>query len=208
MCRREHDAATIMVTLDDIRVRRATADDAPAVAYLHADSWQRHYRGAYSDLYLDEVVHPERLSLWTARLAPADPAVVTLVAEDGSDSLVGFAHTFLDDDSDWGAYLDNLHVRTADKRHGVGTLLLDLTAQAVLHERPGSGLYLWVLEQNTAAQGFYLARGGSLEDRAPAPSPLDNPAYLAGQPYGIRVSWPDPSVLLIGREGGSASSPK
>ena len=27
--------------------------DANAIAALHADSWRRHYRGAYSDAFLD-----------------------------------------------------------------------------------------------------------------------------------------------------------
>ena len=33
--------------------RAAGPDDVHAVAGLHAESWQRHYRGAYSDAFLD-----------------------------------------------------------------------------------------------------------------------------------------------------------
>jgi GNAT superfamily N-acetyltransferase len=33
--------------------RLAGPPDADAIAALHADSWRRHYRGAYSDAFLD-----------------------------------------------------------------------------------------------------------------------------------------------------------
>ena len=38
-----------MTDVDGIQYRLARGSDAPAVAALHADSWRRHYRGAYSD---------------------------------------------------------------------------------------------------------------------------------------------------------------
>ena len=36
-----------------VRYRDATERDADFVAALHAESWRRHYRGAYLDSYLD-----------------------------------------------------------------------------------------------------------------------------------------------------------
>ncbi len=41
-----------MADLDGLRFRLASPADAKAVADLHADSWRRHYRGAYSDAFL------------------------------------------------------------------------------------------------------------------------------------------------------------
>jgi hypothetical protein len=40
--------------------RMATLADSAAIATLHADSWRRHYRGAYSDQYLDGNIVEER----------------------------------------------------------------------------------------------------------------------------------------------------
>src|SRR2546430_14764213 len=55
--------------------RAAGAADADAVAALHADSWRRHYRGAYSDGFLDGDVLADRRAGWAARLAgPAGSA--------------------------------------------------------------------------------------------------------------------------------------
>ena len=77
--------------------RLAIASDIDAIAGLHADSWQRHYRGAYSDSYLDGDVATERKEVWTDRFAHSSPDAYTIVAElDGT--IAGFAHTILDCD--------------------------------------------------------------------------------------------------------------
>jgi ribosomal protein S18 acetylase RimI-like enzyme len=172
-----------------MQYRGATARDAEAVAGLHAESWRRHYRGALSDGFLDGEVFDERRDVWAERLAAPRADWCTIVAEfDGM--VVGLAHTVLDDDPTWGALLDNLHVAHGLKRRGVGTVLTAMSAEAVVVRRPASGLYLWVLEQNTAAQAFYDARGGRCVERR-----------VSGMPGGgtapsLRYSWPDPTVLL------------
>src|SRR3954453_1648229 len=140
------------------RFRLAGPDDAPAIARLHAESWRRHYRGAYSDAFLDGDVVADRLAVWPAKLAATDPQRFTIVAEDGG--IVGFANTRFDEDPTWGSLLDNLHVAEGHKRRGVGARLLALTAGAVAARPQSAGLYLWVLEQNVGARAFYEAHGG------------------------------------------------
>jgi ribosomal protein S18 acetylase RimI-like enzyme len=182
---------------DDLRFRSAGADDAAAVAGLHADSWRRHYRGAFADDFLDGDVTGFQLERWSGRLSEPDPRDRTIVAESGGE-LVGLAHTRLSEDATWGALLDNLHVAHGLKRSGVGTRLLALTAREVVDATPGSGLYLWVLEQNTAAQAFYAARGGQCVETSFASPPGGDPARLNGRPRCLRIAWPDPSALLAG----------
>ena len=126
-----------MPDLEGPRFRLAGPADAEAVANLHADSWRRHYRGAYSDAYLDGDVVADRLAVWTDRLREPDPRRCTILAEDGS--LVGFANTLFDDDPTWGALLDNLHVADGHKRRGTGARLLALTAGAVIARPERSG---------------------------------------------------------------------
>jgi ribosomal protein S18 acetylase RimI-like enzyme len=180
---------------DDLRFRPADADDAAGVARLHADSWQRHYRGAFSDAFLDGDVAGYLLARWAERLSAPDPQARTIVAELGGE-VVGLAHTQLGENADWGALLDNLHVAYGLKRLGIGTRLLALTAQAVLGSAPGSGLYLWVLEQNAGARAFYTARGGICVETCAAPPPGGDPSRLNGSPMCLRIAWPDPSRLL------------
>jgi GNAT superfamily N-acetyltransferase len=180
------------------RFRAACPGDAHDVAGLHADSWQRHYRGAYSDAFLDNGVTGYLLPLWTGRLDSPNPRARTILAERDGE-VVGLAHTLLGEDATWGAFIDNLHVAHGLKRLGIGTRLLALTARAVLDWSPSSGLYLWVLEQNSDARAFYTARGGACVERAEVPPPGADAARLNGKPMGLRYVWRDPSKLLAGR---------
>jgi ribosomal protein S18 acetylase RimI-like enzyme len=179
-------------------LRDATAADVPAIAALHADSWRRHYRGALTDDYLDHHADADRLATWTQRFTVDDQADrIAVIAspspphDEDDDRVLGFAYTFVDADPAWGALLDNLHVTADRKRSGIGTRLLAETARRVIERRRTSGLFLWVLEQNTAAQAFYLARGGRFEDAQAKPQPGGSTAVA------IRVVWPEPSTLLM-----------
>lgn len=181
--------------MPELRFRTARPEDAHAVAVLHADSWQRHYRGAYADAFLDGEPAGFLTQLWTGRLATVpEPACTVLAEYDGE--LVGMAHTLFDKDPTWGALIDNLHVRSALKRQGLGTRLLTETARVVRDWSASSGLYLWVLEQNTAAQAFYSARGGECLERDDVPPPGGNPARLNGTPKCFRYAWRDLAALL------------
>lgn len=170
-----------------VRFRSATPDDAPAVAALHADSWRRHYRGAYADEYLDGPIDAERLEVWSGRLEDAADTATILAEDDGG--LVGFVHVVLDADDTYGALVDNLHVRHDVQRSGLGAQLMAHAAAAVVRDRPTSQLHLWVLEQNTRAQGFYRALGGVEADRKESTPPG------GGRVTGIRFVWPSPLAL-------------
>jgi ribosomal protein S18 acetylase RimI-like enzyme len=174
-------------------VRVALESDAEAIAALHADSWRRHYRGAYSDSFLDGDVHTDRLAVWTEQLGTPDSRRHTIVAEDGS-GLIGFAHTVFYDDPTWGALLDNLHVAHGQKRRGVGRQLMVQTARAVIER--GTGLYLWVLEQNVDGQRFYEALGAKRVEEAPVSPPGGVAGRLRGSPMKLRYAWADPATLL------------
>ena len=173
-----------------VRYREATEHDAGAIAALHADSWRRHYRGAYRDAYLDGDILTDRLEVWTTRLTPPRLNQYTVCADAGGD-VIAFAHTVFDHDPRWGALLDNLHVRSDLKAHGIGTRLLSETALRLIRRRPSESLYLWVLDQNEAAQLFYDARGGSRVESA-----LRGPFPGGGRAVGHRYFWPDPSRLI------------
>jgi ribosomal protein S18 acetylase RimI-like enzyme len=170
--------------------RPATADDAEAVAALHADSWRRNYRGAFSDAFLDGDVFSDRRSVWSARLSDPGPQSTTLVADDDG-TVVGFVHIVFGADPTWGSLVDNLHVSHTLKRSGVGRQLMGRAAAAVLARQPPTSLYLWVLEQNVAAQAFYTALGGSNVERGVGSPPG------GGHPVRFRFAWPDPAVLVL-----------
>ncbi|MEO3750570.1 GNAT family N-acetyltransferase [Streptomyces sp. B6B3] len=176
-----------------ITLRAAEPDDAEHIALLHADNWRRRYRGVFADAYLDGDVVAERRSVWTARLAaPGDS--LTLLAED-DDGLVGFGHVVFDEDDRWGSLLDNLHVVHSRQGSGLGRVLLTRVAEAAAERATSRSLYLWVLEANTAARGFYRTLGGATGERATVPPPGGEPDRLTGSPAMFRITWPDVTSL-------------
>ncbi|MEV4630023.1 GNAT family N-acetyltransferase [Micromonospora sp. NPDC049523] len=175
------------------RFRLATSDDAEQIAELHADSWRRHYRGAYADSYLDGDVVGDRRAVWSARLAA--PTNSTTVLAEHEHRLVGFVHVIFDHDPTWGSLVDNLHVVHDHRGTGVGTDLLGRAARAVADRATGTAIYLWVLQQNTAARQFYLARGATCVQTATVEPPGGDPTRLNGNPHKLRMTWPDAASL-------------
>lgn len=180
--------------MTEIRIRRAVRADAPTVARLHADSWRRHYRGAYSDAYLDGDVLSDRLAVWEARLSTPGSAM-TFLAED-DEGAAAFLHLVFDEDPLWGSFIDNLHVAPARQRTGVGRALVEKAAEAAVVKAVSRGMYLWVLEQNDAAQAFYRALGGAIVEKARVTAPKGAEGRLVGAPGKLRVVWTDVAAGL------------
>jgi len=179
----------------EVAIRTATCDDAGAIGALHADSWRRNYRGAYSDEFLDGDVLADRETVWSERLNRDSGGTATFVAQAaGSTDLAGFAHLAFDADPKWGCLLDNLHVAHGLKRTGIGTrLIAEAASQALRHHQL---LHLYVLEQNTNARAFYQARGGRFVEASFVSAPGGLASRLNGSPRGHLYVWDDPSILL------------
>jgi ribosomal protein S18 acetylase RimI-like enzyme len=174
----------------EIILRNASSNDIEAIATLHADSWRRHYRGAYSDAFLDGEVVAERRMIWSERLMATNANHFTIVA-DCNGEVVGFVHMILDEDPDWGALLDNLHVSYQLKRYGIGRRLLTAAARELIRYRPrDTRFYLWVLDQNTAAQAFYRACGGKDVEIS-----LQGPMPGGSSVLSHRMAWSDAAAL-------------
>ena len=182
-----------MATPIGVTIRNAVLADADAVAAIHAASWRRHYRGAYADSFLDGDISADRRDVWNQRLNEPGSGC-TLVADDGGTP-VGFLHVVFDENARWGSLVDNLHVVFARQRCGLGTALLRSAARAAAAGATSGRLYLWVLEQNTAAQAFYRARGGSPVEEALVAPPGGVASRLAGNPRKLRFAWPDVETL-------------
>ncbi|HEV7760879.1 MAG TPA: GNAT family N-acetyltransferase [Acidimicrobiales bacterium] len=175
-----------------MRLRPATVADIEGIAELHADSWRRNYRGAFGDAFLDGDLVGERRAAWTERLTQPGPNDHTIVADpgDGDSTVVGLAHTIFDRDPQLGAVLDNLHVRHGLKGQGLGRRLVVATAEAVVAHDPESGLYVEVLEQNTAAHAFYERLGARCVHQGTFAPPG------GGLTHERRYAWPTPATLL------------
>lgn len=171
-------------------LRAMRADDADAVAALHATSWRSAYRGMLTDDFLDNHVFADRQAVWQERLLrqPGEHAF-GIVAEDGSGQLIGFAYVLPGHDPVWGTLVDNLHVHPEAKGGGIGRRLLQAVARELgpAHTQP---MFLWVLDANEPAKRFYARMGAEFAEQGVAP------------PFGgvslpeWRCVWRNPSALL------------
>ena len=162
--------------LDGVHVRRATPDDALAIATVHVRSWQAAYRGLLPQPYLDALDPRVGRTEWDSVLAATSwPTTGTLVLArrphrgpghhgGGGDTgdVVGFAALAptRDEDDDPGLVgeLQTLYLDPPSWHRGGGTQLLG-AVERQLTEAGFAMVAAWVLETNTAARGFYEARG-------------------------------------------------
>lgn len=178
-------------TAIEVAIRSAGPDDAPRIAALHAASWQAHYRGEFSDAYLDGPIEEERATVWTQRLEHPRVGQVVLVAEDAG-RLVGFVCLFLDHDRTFGSYIDNLHVAVDRKGGGIGRALMREAGLAMHHALPRRPASLTVLESNHAAQGFYERIGGRMVEQGRNTEPDGSEVSVR------RYLWDSPAALIAG----------
>jgi ribosomal protein S18 acetylase RimI-like enzyme len=141
-----------------IEYRPAEASDADTIALLHTRSWRENYRGSFPDVFLDGELPEERMRVWRARLdGPPENQFVQLAFE--ATNLIGFVCAYGAHDPQWGSFVDNLHVATASKRHGVGSSLMRQAGAWLAPRYPDLGVYLLVLEANSSARRFYERLG-------------------------------------------------
>lgn len=142
-----------------ITYQTALPSDLENIATLHAQSWQQNNRGILDDHFLDKLVHASRLKVWTERFAnPINNQHIITAKDNGV--LCGFTCLFDGKRSEYGVYLDSLHISKNWKRKGIGRQLMVLAGQWVAAQYPNQGMHLLVLAQNTPAIGFYERIGG------------------------------------------------
>jgi ribosomal protein S18 acetylase RimI-like enzyme len=142
-----------------MKFRIANNKDTQIIANLHALSWQKTYRGAFTDDFLDNHVYENRLSVWTQRLQQPS-GNQTVILSEIDDSLAGFVCAYGNNSEEYGTYIDNLHVSPDFKGKGIGKELMKQVAQWSIETYHQPKLYLKVLENNHAARGFYDKMGG------------------------------------------------
>jgi ribosomal protein S18 acetylase RimI-like enzyme len=144
---------------NDVSLRRARPEDAPALAQVHVDSWREGYRGIVPDAYLQGFTVERRTERFRQSLE--SDSEETYLAERGG-RIVGFLTIggCRDEDIDhattgeiWGIYL-----APTDWRKGIGRFLCG-QGEKMLASRGFSMAALWVLERNVQARRFYEAMG-------------------------------------------------
>ena len=145
-----------------IAIRRATPQDAPAIARVRIDCWRVTYRGLIPDAYLDGMQLDQSIALWDRVLAAGSADASVSVAEHDGD-VVGFAaaNKLQEPRYDLDAELSAVYVRREFQRGGVGRRLLAAVAEAQ-REAGAHGLIVWVIAGNKGARAFYEQLGATL----------------------------------------------
>lgn len=171
-------------------VRTATSDDCGTIAALHADSWRATYRHILATDYLDHHVAEDRQDLWAARFVKYDHRKHHIaVATPEQGGIAGFVCVLLDEEPDYGALLDNLHVAPDRHRQGIGRSLMANAAHWIATMQPDWAMHLWVYEANAKSVLFYRSFGGQQVDHRVIVTPAGNRAAV------LRFEWRDPLAL-------------
>ena len=173
--------------------RPATSTDSNAIAALHADSWRTTYRHILAHDYLDHHVAEDRQDFWAARFVKFDDRQhhIAIAADEHDDasSITGFVCVLLDEEAEFGALLDNLHIAPKRHREGIGRRLMADAVHWIAAMRPDWSMHLWVYQTNTQAVVFYRALGGVEVDHRTIVTPAGNRATV------LRLEWRDPTAL-------------
>jgi GNAT superfamily N-acetyltransferase len=145
-----------------VRIRRASVDDAVAIARVRVDSWRATYRGMIPQAYLDGMSVEASATLWDRTLSARSERSQVFVAED-AEGVLGFAAGVVLPEPKLGfdAELAAIYLRPAYQRLGLGTRLLGVTAAALAAQK-AAAMIVWVIAGNKAARGFYEAEGAEL----------------------------------------------
>jgi GNAT superfamily N-acetyltransferase len=144
-------------------IARPTLDDLDEMGRVHVQVWREAYAGLMPDDYLaalDPTVGPQ---LWRERFGTSAWVGWWLARDD--DGIVAMTTSGPPRDDDAPTPLELYAINVLRRAHGTG-LADDLMARAV-GDRPS---YLWVLEGNDRAIGFYR-RHGYADDGGRKPEP-------------------------------------
>lgn len=137
--------------------------------------------------------------MWRGRLDECPAEQFVQLAVDGPE-LVGFVCVYGAHDPRWGSFVDNLHVAKAAKGSGIGASLMRQAGAWLARAHPDVGVYLWVLEVNTAARRFYERLGAR------------NAGVTVMETHGgamvrsCRYVWPYPETIATSRDGAGRRS--
>ena len=150
----------------EIQLRRATPEDAAALAAVEVRCWRAAYRGLMPDAYLDGLSQVEKAETWHQNLLKHGQSGRKRVWVAGGDaSICGFVRvgSVIDEGEVGLIYL--LYVLPEQQHRGVGTALM----QAGMQDLRDFGMReatLWVLRDNLRARRFYEQLGWTPDGQA------------------------------------------
>jgi GNAT superfamily N-acetyltransferase len=141
-------------------VRRATADDARAIAEVQVATWQHAYAHVFPAQVLESLSVDEGEVMWR-QFAESD--AMTLCVAEVERAVVGFVNVGESRDLPGEGELYAIYVLPDHWGSGAGSALMDAARDWL--GRRFSTATLWVLEDNPRARRFYEREGWVVDDR-------------------------------------------
>jgi ribosomal protein S18 acetylase RimI-like enzyme len=145
-----------------VELRDARRGDEPAVAELHVRSWQEAYRGLMPDEFLDRLDPRDRAERYGFESSEKGAPTTVLAIVGGEERFAGFVTFGASRDGDLPDHgeIAALYVDPDRYGGGIGRLLM-AEARRRLIDLEYTEAFLWVLQGNDRARGFYESEGWS-----------------------------------------------
>jgi len=140
-------------------IRRASPDDAHAIADIHVAASRAAYRGLMPEAHLDSFTVERRETTWREILASGDGD--TWVAEDEAGRPLGWIHVGSSRDPEAApttGELRAMYIEPPSWRRGIGRALWE-EAERDLSAHGFTEVTLWVFRDNAGALAFYRQLG-------------------------------------------------
>ncbi len=162
--------------------RSAAPDDAPAMARLVANAWQKAYRGILSDQYLDGIDVDLRSRRVRKTIETDSDFWYYVLEADGELAGVAGLCKLSDEDLPNVGEIMIFYIRPDKQRQGLGKRMMQYALDA-LKNKGLPRVALWVLTDNRPARAFYEAAGFRPDGAAKTLPYLEN-AHTVRYVYG------------------------
>lgn len=148
-----------------MNIRRATLEDAPAIARVHVDSWRTTYKDILPASFLENLSLDQREKSWIHNLQQEDMFIWVVENEEGD--LVGFATTNTRDSNKVSNATDltSLYLLEGYQGYGLGRQLME-TLFAHYEQQRYAQVFVEVLKDNKTKH-FYEAFGAEFVEDVP-----------------------------------------
>jgi ribosomal protein S18 acetylase RimI-like enzyme len=173
-------------------VRDATAEDAEALALVHATSWRETYTGLLRESVIANFAYERTLARWRERL-PTTPPQAVLVWDDPPAGYV-YCGREREGDPSYRGEVYAIYIPAARHGQGGGRALMSAAARR-LAEAGMTSMLVWVLRENQSARAFYERLGGVFLREKPLGWPGSEDAVE------VAYGWADTAALRSGAAG-------